>query len=298
VAQIRDGDAVIFFNFRGDRPRELCKAFVLHEFPYTGEGLDGQARGFDRGARRDVYFVTMTAYEEGLPVHVAFGKPQIMEDILGSWLADHRLTQFRCAETEKYPHVTFFFNDYRDEPFRGEDWELMPSPRNVSTYDQKPEMSADAVTDIVLRRLAMGRDDVMVINFANCDMVGHTGVLEAAKAAVETVDRCVGRVVEAVRARGGALIITADHGNCEQMVDPNTGGPHTAHTTNDVDLILVDDRYRDCRLRDGGRLADVAPTLLVMLGVDPPEAMTGSSLILREPAPPPAAEGARTSGSR
>jgi 2,3-bisphosphoglycerate-independent phosphoglycerate mutase len=297
VAQIRDGDAVIFFNFRGDRPRELCKAFVLHEFPYTGEGLDGQTRGFDRGPRCDVYFATMTAYEEGLPVHVAFGKPGIMENILGSWLADHRLTQFRCAETEKYPHVTFFFNDYRDEPFRGEDWELMPSPRNVSTYDQKPEMSADGVTDIVLRRLAMGRDDVMVINFANCDMVGHTGVLEAAKTAVETVDRCVGLVTEAVRVRGGALIITADHGNCEQMIDPKTGGPHTAHTTNDVDLLLVDDRYRGCALRDGGRLADVAPTLLDMLGIDPPEAMTGSSLIVHEPASRAAADGSRKSRS-
>lgn len=279
LTTIRDGDSVIFFNYRGDRPRELTKAFALKHFPFEGEGKDDYRIGFVRGTGLDVHFVTMTAYEEGLPVHVAFPKPAPMTDILGAYVAEHGMRQFRCAETEKYPHVTFFFNDYRDAPFPGEDRQLVPSPRDISTYDQKPQMSAYEVTDVVLRRLAHFGDDLMVINYANGDMVGHTGNLAAAVRAVETVDECVGRVVDAVLAKGGGLIVTADHGNCEQMIDPATGRPHTAHTTYDVELIVVDGRYRARALRTGGRLADIAPTVLTMLGLSVPTAMTGRSLL-------------------
>lgn len=279
---IRDGDSVIFFNFRGDRPRQLTKAFVYDEFPYMDSGPDSMTCGFERGRKLDLYFATMTAYEEGLPVHVAFDKPPKMKNILGAYLSDSGLRQFRCAETEKYPHVTFFFNDYRDEPFPGEERMLVPSPREVSTYDQKPEMSAFELTDAVLSRIKSGQDDLMVLNYANGDMVGHTGNLQAAVRAVEAVDQCVGRVTDAVLARGGGLIISADHGNCEQMVDPATGGPHTAHTTYDVELIVVDERFRGRPLRSGGRLADIAPTALDMLGLPKPAPMTGSSLLSKD----------------
>jgi 2,3-bisphosphoglycerate-independent phosphoglycerate mutase len=210
---------------------------------------------------------------------VAFEKPPAMKGLFGSYLADLGLAQFRCAETEKYPHVTFFFNDYRDEPFPGEERQIVASPRDVTTYDQKPEMSAHEVTEEVLRRVEAGSHDVIVVNYANGDMVGHTGSLEAAIRAVETVDDCVGRVTQAVLRKGGALVVTADHGNCEQMVDPRSGGPHTAHTTYDVELIVVDDRHRGRRLRPEGRLADIAPTLLDLLGLTPPPEMTGRSLL-------------------
>ncbi|MCH7840498.1 MAG: 2,3-bisphosphoglycerate-independent phosphoglycerate mutase, partial [Planctomycetes bacterium] len=236
VATVRDGDSVIFFNFRGDRPRQLTRAFVCDEFPIRDAAKDEGLMGFDRGEKVDAFFVTMTAYEKGLPVRVAFDKPAKMEHIFGEVLAAQGLTQFRCTETEKYPHVTFFFNDYRDDAFPGEQRLLVPSPRQVSTYDQKPEMSACEIAEGVLHRLASHQDDCLVINFANGDMVGHTGNLPATVRAVETVDECVGQVVEAVLNKGGALIVTADHGNCEQMFDPATGGPHTAHTTFDVQL--------------------------------------------------------------
>ncbi|MCO6438797.1 MAG: 2,3-bisphosphoglycerate-independent phosphoglycerate mutase [Phycisphaerae bacterium] len=280
ASRIRNGDSVVFFNFRGDRPRELTKAFVYEQFPYEGEGLDGRLMGFDRGPKLDLHFVTMTSFESGLPVHVAFEKPSKMKDILGEYISEHGLRQFRCAETEKYPHVTFFFNDYREEPFDGEEQFLVPSPRDVSTYDQKPQMSAPEVTDVMLRRIATGVDDLLVLNFANGDMVGHTGNLQAAIKAVETVDDGVGRVVDAVLKRGGAAIVTADHGNCEQMIDPATGGPHTAHTTYDVELIVVDEKLKGRTLRSGGRLADIAPTVLELFGLPQPQSMTGKSLIL------------------
>ena len=279
--RIAEGDAVIFYNFRGDRPRELCRAFCLTEFPFKGMGKDGVSRqmGFERREKLRVKFVTMTEYEQGLPVEVAVPKPSKMLNILGAYASDVGLAQFRCAETEKFPHVTFFFNDYRDVPFDREDRQIVPSPRDVSTYDQKPEMSALEVTEEMLRRIASDKYDLAILNYANGDMVGHTGSLPAAIKAVETVDACVGKVVNAVMARGGALIVTADHGNCEQMVDPETKGPHTAHTTYDVDLILVDEHLKNHQLRRGGRLADIAPTGLRLFGLDQPEEMSGQSLV-------------------
>jgi 2,3-bisphosphoglycerate-independent phosphoglycerate mutase len=271
LAVIEDGDAVVFFNFRGDRPREITNAFCASQFP-------GESGGFDRRKKLELLFVTLTEYKKGLPVEVAIPKPEKMADILGATIGALGLHQFRCAETEKFPHVTFFFNDYREEPFPGEDRQIVPSPRDVSTYDQKPEMSAIEVTEEMLRRIESDRYDLFILNYANGDMVGHTGSLPAAIKAVETVDACVGRVVDAVLARGGALIVTADHGNCEQMIDPATGGPHTSHTTYPVPLTVVDPDLADRTLRMGGRLADVAPTALALLGLEKPAAMTGNSL--------------------
>jgi 2,3-bisphosphoglycerate-independent phosphoglycerate mutase len=273
-ATVRDGDSVIFYNYRGDRPRELTKAFVLENFS-----------GFDRGPKLKIFFCTMSAYEQGLPVHVAFPKPPKMKDILGEYLSNKNLRQFRCAETEKYPHVTFFFNDYRDEPFPGEDRQIIPSPKllpngqPLNTYDQQPEMSAYGVCDEVVRRVNSNQYDLIVVNFANPDMVGHTGVLSAAVKAVEVVDECVGRILDVLQKQGGVAIVTADHGNCEQMIDPATGGPHTAHTTYPVELFVVDDRFKGKKLQEGGRLADIAPTALQMMGVEVPPEMTGKSLL-------------------
>ena len=281
LPRISDGDVVIFYNFRGDRPRQLCEAFCLTEFPFEATGKDGvnQRMGFKRGKKLDIQFVTMTEYERGLPVEVAIPKPPKMHNILGAYASEIGLTQFRCAETEKFPHVTFFFNDYQDEPFDREDRQILPSPRDVSTYDQKPEMSAPQVTEEILRRIGADKYDLFILNYANGDMVGHTGSLPAAIKAVETVDACVGQVVRAVMAKGGGVILTADHGNCEQMIDPETGGPHTAHTTYPVNLIVVDDRFKGCQLKTDGRLADIAPTALKLLGLDQPPEMTGQSLI-------------------
>ncbi|QDT02776.1 2,3-bisphosphoglycerate-independent phosphoglycerate mutase [Rubripirellula lacrimiformis] len=275
-ALVQAGDAVVFMNYRGDRPRELTKAFVYDDAQWSNI----QGGGFDRGQKIDnLYFATMAGYETGLPVHVIFEKPAKMPHILGEYISSLGLHQFRCAETEKYPHVTFFFNDYRDEPFNEEDRGMAQSPRDVSTYDQKPEMSAEEVASKVLAEIETGEADLIVVNFANGDMVGHTGVLAAAVSAVETVDACVGKVVEATLAKGGSLVVTADHGNCEQMVDPETGGPHTAHTTFDVPLIVVEPGLEGKTLRQGGRLADIAPTLLALMGLPKPAEMTGESLI-------------------
>jgi 2,3-bisphosphoglycerate-independent phosphoglycerate mutase len=269
-ATVRNGDSIIFYNYRGDRPRELTKAFVA----------DGFA-GFDRGpaGKLDLYYVTMTAYEQGLPVHVAYVKPPKMTNTLGELAANLGLKQFRCAETEKFPHVTFFFNDYREAPFPGEDRFMAPSPKDVSTYDQRPEMAAYPIADEVARRVASNAYDLVVVNFANGDMVGHTGVLDAAVKAVEHVDVCTGKILQAVQSAGGVALVGADHGNCEQMIDPETGGPHTAHTTYDVPFIVVDDRMRGKKLQENGRLADIAPTLLHMAGIARPDEMTGRSLI-------------------
>ncbi|MCO8125324.1 2,3-bisphosphoglycerate-independent phosphoglycerate mutase [Stieleria sp. TO1_6] len=275
-ATIGDGDAVVFINYRGDRTREITKAFVYDDAQWAA--IDGG--GFDRGKKiDDLFYATMTGYETGLPVEVIFEKRAKMPNILGQCVSDQGLKQFRCAETEKYPHVTFFFNDYRDDPFPGQSQAMAQSPRDVSTYDQKPEMSAAEVTEYVLKEIESGQSELLIVNFANGDMVGHTGVMEAAVKAVQTVDACVGKIVDATLAAGGSLVITADHGNCEQMINPETGGPHTAHTTYDVPLIVVEPGLEGKSLREGGRLADIAPTILALLGLEKPVEMTGESLL-------------------
>jgi len=281
VATIEDGDAVIFWNFRGDRPRQIIRAFMYDTFPYREKDKTGVERqmGFDRGKKRDIFFVAMTSYETGLPVKVAFPKPPKMENIVGQYLGDLGLRQFRCAETEKYAHVTFFFNDYREEPFPGEERQMIPSPK-VSTYDLSPGMSALEVAELAQRRIASQVDDLFILNFANPDMIGHTGSLRAAAQAVTVVDQCVGGVLEAIRRAGGCAIITADHGNCEQMIDPATGGPHTSHTMYDVPLYLYGEAFKNVKLHEGGRLADIIPTALTMMGLDVPKEMTGRSLIV------------------
>ena len=276
LATVRDGDAVIFYNYRGDRPRELTEAFVLDLFPAD---VGGTLVGFDRGPKLNLYFATMTAYKVGLPVKVAYPKPPKMTNILADYVSGLGLKQFRCAETEKGPHVTFFFNDYRNDPFPGEDRQIVPSPTDVSTYDQRPEMSAYGIADEVVRRVDSNLYDLVVVNFANGDMVGHTGVLDATVQAVQHVDACVGRILDAVQRQNGCAVVTADHGNAEQMVDPETGGPHTAHTTYPVELVVMDDRMKNKKLHEGGKLADVAPTLLHLLGLAKPAEMSGRSLI-------------------
>lgn len=284
AARIRDGDCVIFYNYRGDRPREIVSAFVLPEFegsPGVKPSPDSGKRGFDRGPRLDIELVTLTAYSEALApyVSVAFPKPPKMRNIAGEYIAAKNLSQFRCAETEKYPHVTFFFNDYRDEPFPGERRENPQSPK-VATYDEKPQMSAEAIRELILGRLAADDcEPFIVVNFANGDMVGHTGSLPATVKAIESVDACVGAIMEATLKRGGSLIITADHGNAEQMWDPATNAPHTAHTVYDVPLYVVGKPFRGAALRSGGRLADILPTALTMMGLPIPDEMTGTSLI-------------------
>ncbi|NBC11525.1 MAG: 2,3-bisphosphoglycerate-independent phosphoglycerate mutase [Planctomycetes bacterium] len=283
--RISDGDSVILVNYRGDRPRELTRAFMQGEFfGHVPPSPDSGAEGFERPRKLDIQYVCMTAYDQTFAewpnLGIAFTKPPKMTDIGGDYLAQQGLTQFRCAETEKFPHVTFFFNDYREEPFDGEHRQMAQSPK-VATYDLQPEMSAPEVRDIVLGRInADDGEDVIIVNFANGDMVGHTGKLDAAIKAVETVDDCVGQIVDRVLENGGKLIVTADHGNAEQMFDPDTGSPHTAHTLYPVECIIVDpDLTADTKLRDDGRLADVFPTMLTLLGLDQPEAMTGTSLL-------------------
>lgn len=266
VGQLQDGDGFIFFNFRSDRAREITRALALDDF-------DGFARR-DRPKLAD--YVCLTEYDATFGLPIAFGSTELT-NIFGGVLADAGLKQLRIAETEKYAHVTFFFNGGVEIPFPGEDRALIPSPKEVATYDLKPEMSAGQVTDRLLRLLDQDLYDVIILNFANCDMVGHTGVEAAAIKAVETVDACAGRVVAKILDLGGAVLITADHGNAEQMQDEN-GEPFTAHTTNPVWFVVVDDKRRGAVLREGGRLADVAPTMLKMLGLAQPQEMTGESL--------------------
>ncbi|MCK4999558.1 MAG: 2,3-bisphosphoglycerate-independent phosphoglycerate mutase [Anaerohalosphaera sp.] len=267
-AIIQDGDAIIFFNFRGDRPREITRAFV------DGDSFDG----FERKARPKVHYVCMTEYDSTIPAAVAFPKQTAMPNIAGEYFSQLGLTQFRCAETEKYAHVTFFFNGGREEPFEGEDRQIVPSPK-VETYDLQPEMSAAGVTDIVLERLETGKYDVMIMNFANPDMVGHTGVKEAAIKAIETVDACVGRILDKVKELGGGGIVLADHGNCEKMYDFENHMEHTAHTVGDVPFIIFDDRFKGTTMKQDGKLADVVPTMLEAMGLDKPTDMTGESLL-------------------
>ena len=267
VGQIHDGDGFIFFNFRSDRAREITRALALDNFD-----------GFERGYWPKLAdYVCLTEYDATFGLPIAFGSTGLT-NILGGVLSEAGLKQLRIAETEKYAHVTFFFNGGVEIPFPGEDRALIPSPKEVATYDQKPEMSAVQVTDKLLKLLEEDKYDVIILNFANCDMVGHTGVETAAIKAVEAVDTCVGRIVTKVQELGGAVLITADHGNAEQMADEN-GAPFTAHSTNPVWLVLVDDNRRGVALREGGRLADVAPTMLKMLGLAQPEEMVGESLL-------------------
>ncbi|MBN2063204.1 MAG: 2,3-bisphosphoglycerate-independent phosphoglycerate mutase [Sedimentisphaerales bacterium] len=267
VATIDDGDAVVFFNFRGDRPREITRAFVDPEFT-----------GFERGPKPEIDFICLTQYDKTIPAKVAFTKPAKMKNIAGELLSIDGLKQFRCAETEKYAHVTFFFNDYTESPFGGEDRQIIPSPK-VRTYDEKPEMSAYEVCDAVMAKLDSNEYDIIIVNFANPDMVGHTGIMAAAIKAAEVVDECVGKIVSKVESMGGSALITADHGNLELMWDESTNGPMTAHTTYPVPLIVVDKEYKGQKLKDGGILADVVPTCLKIMGLEQPVDMTGKSLI-------------------
>jgi len=269
---LADGDAVIFFNFRADRARELTNA-LTDSLPQRFAGALERRR-----VPRLSDFVCFTDYDEQFELPIAF-PTAIPKNSLGEVVARADLQQLRIAETEKYAHVTFFFNGGLEDPFPGEDRVLIPSPRDVATYDHKPEMSAIAVTDEILRRIA-GEDYAFVLlNFANPDMVGHTGVLDAAVKAVETVDRGLERIAASVLARGGAMLITADHGNCELMVDPRTGQPHTAHTTNPVPLYWIG---RDTAALRDGSLADLAPTVLELMGLPVPAEMSGRSLIVRD----------------
>ncbi|MDB6168067.1 MAG: phosphoglycerate mutase, 2,3-bisphosphoglycerate-independent [Verrucomicrobia bacterium] len=269
LAAIADGDAVLFYNYRGDRPREITKAFVLDDF-----------KGFDRGPKLDLYFATMTEYEAGLPVNVISGKPKPLKNILGEVVSDAGIAQFRCAETEKNPHVTFFFNNYRVAPFPGED-RMCPASPKVATYDLQPEMSSAEVTRVTKEAILSGKYGFIVVNYANPDMVGHTGSLPAAIKAVEATDRGVGELLAALATVNGRAVICADHGNCEQMWDPVHNAPHTSHTLNLVEVFAVGEGLAagKTRMREGGRLADIAPTVLALMGLPKPAEMTGESLI-------------------
>ena len=267
IAKISDGDCVIFFNFRGDRPREITRAFVDPDFI-----------GFER-TLPDIRFVCLTQYDTSIPAPVAFVKPPKMKDIGGSYIASLGLKQFRAAETEKYPHVTFFFNDYTEPPFAGEEREIIPSPK-VTTYDLQPEMSAPELKKMFIEKVKSKKYDFMVLNFANPDMVGHTGVMDAVITACETTDTFVGEILDAIKSVDGTAIVTADHGNLELMYNVEAQCPMTSHTIYTVPLYVVDKRYQRCKLREGGRLADVMPTVLHMMSLPIPEAMTGESLII------------------
>jgi 2,3-bisphosphoglycerate-independent phosphoglycerate mutase len=264
------GDSVVFFNFRPDRARQITRAFVDPDF-----------NGFER--KKGFFpltYVCMTQYDATMPnVSVAY-PPEPLTMTMGEYLSRMGKTQLRIAETQKYAHVTFFFNGGEEKTFPGEDRILIPSP-DVATFDLKPEMSAYEVKDAVVKCIDEEKYDVIILNFANCDMVGHTGFMDAAKAAVKTVDICVGEVVDAILNHGGKCVITADHGNADQMIDETTGGPFTAHTTNPVPVIVIDPEKPKQRLRAGGRLCDLCPTMLDMMGMEKPGEMTGVSLIKR-----------------
>ena len=269
---VKAGDALIHYNFRPDRARQLTKAFVLPEMPPQAEGK------FQRGPRlSDLQFVMMTEYEAGLDAAVAFRADEV-EMPIARVISERGLRQFHTAETEKYAHVTYFINGRRETPFSGEDRYLVPSPK-VATYDLQPEMSAAGITETAVERIRSGEYDFIVMNYANADMVGHTGVIEAAIKGAEAVDTGVGKIVETTLAMGGGLLITADHGNAEQLIDYQTGQPFTAHTTNPVPLYLVAPHLAQAHLRSDGILADVSPTILQILQISQPKDMTGHSLI-------------------
>ncbi len=266
VGRINDNDGIIFFNFRADRAREITRTFTQSDFTEFNRPVVPKLSAF----------VCLAEYDATFELPVAFAAESYPR-ILGEVVADAGLQQLRIAETEKYAHVTFFFNGGIEAPFSNEERVMIPSPKDVATYDLKPSMSAPEVTDEVIRRIQMGVYDLIILNFANPDMVGHTGVLSAAISAMETVDRCTGRVVNALLEVGGCALITADHGNCEMMVDKN-GAPHTAHTVNQVPLILVDADNRQANLQSG-ILSDIAPTILGLMGLAVPAEMTGKNLI-------------------
>ncbi len=269
VATVQDGDSVIFFNFRPDRAREITRAFCDPEFT-----------GFAREKKLDLTYVCFTEYDDTIPNKTVAFKKQEVTNTFGEYLAAHNMTQARIAETEKYAHVTFFFNGGIEEPNKGEDRILVKSPK-VATYDLQPEMSAYEVCDKLTEAIKSGKYDVIITNFANPDMVGHTGVEEAAIKAVEAVDECVGRTVEALKEVDGVMFICADHGNCEYLWDEEVGAPFTAHTTNPVPFILVnaDPSYG---LAEGGKLADIVPTLIELMGMEQPAEMTGKSLLIKK----------------
>ena len=269
IATIKDNDTVIFFNFRPDRAREITRTFCMDDFD-----------GFDRGARKNVKYICFTEYDVTIPnKEVAFKKVEL-KNTFGEYLAAHNMTQARIAETEKYAHVTFFFNGGVEEPNKGEDRILVKSPK-VATYDLQPEMSAPEVCDKLCDAIRSEKYDVIIINFANPDMVGHTGILDAAIKAVETVDTCVGKAVEALKEVDGQMFICADHGNAEQLVNYETGEPLTSHTTNPVPFILVnaDPSYT---LKEDGCLADIIPTMIELMGMEQPAEMTGKSLLIKK----------------
>ena len=269
IATIGKNDSVIFFNFRPDRAREITRTLVDPEF-----------NEFETKKDLNLYYVCFTSYDETMPnVHIAF-KKEPLKNTFGEYISEKGYTQLRIAETEKYAHVTFFFNGGEEKQYKGEDRILVPSPK-VETYDLKPEMSAYEVTDKVLEAIKSDKYDAIILNYANTDMVGHTGSLVAAIKAVEAVDECVGKVVKLVEEKDGNMLITADHGNAEQMVDYKTGEPHTAHTTNPVPLILVTSN-KNLKLKSGGKLADLAPTMLDLMNLEKPEEMTGISLLDKE----------------
>lgn len=265
AVRVEDGDAVVFMNFRADRARELTRTFVEPDFKEFQRARVPQLAGF----------VMLTQYAASIPAPAAFA-PEALTNVLGEYLAKHAKTQLRIAETEKYAHVTFFFSGGREEPFAGEERILIPSPQ-VATYDLQPQMSAPEVTDRIVDAIENQRYDVIIVNYANGDMVGHTGVFEAAVKAVECLDQCVGRIVAALDKVGGEALLTADHGNVEQMEDAMTGQAHTAHTCEPVPFIYIGKRH--VRLREGGVLADVAPTMLTLLDMPVPAEMTGRSII-------------------
>ena len=262
---IRDGDGIFCFNYRADRMRQIVRALASPDFD-----------GFDVTGRPEVRLVTMTRYDERLAFPAAF-EPIVLSRIVAEVLSDHGKTMFRTAETEKYAHVTYFFNGGYEPPYKGEERLLVPSQK-VATYDLMPEMSAPGVTDVLCNAIAGKQHDFILCNYANGDMVGHSGVLAAAVKAVETVDECLARVLTTADAAGAAVLVTADHGNCELMIDPATGGPHTAHTTNPVPLVMVGDGTPKRHLRTGGSLRDVGPTILQLMGIEPPKEMTGRDL--------------------
>ncbi len=264
LAPVRDGDGIVLFNFRADRMRQIVRALTDPKFD-----------GFDVAARPTIDLASMTMYDETFTLPVAF-PPITLARIVAEEVSARDMTMFRTAETEKYAHVTYFFNGGYETPYKGEVRELVPS-QQVATYDLAPEMSAAGVTDVLCAAIASREHDFILVNYANGDMVGHTGVIPAAIKAVETVDACLARVLDAAAKAEARVLVTADHGNCEMMIDPETGGPHTAHTTNPVPIIVVDpDGAR--KLRAGGALRDVGPTILSMLGIDRPPEMTGVDL--------------------